>query len=69
MHINIGIDWMRYHLGEGNLSLERAFQPPIPTMKAALLYLDRLEDQGMECIPCCDHHDTRGYCLGHEEHK
>jgi hypothetical protein len=29
--------------------------------------LRELRDQGFEVIPVCDHHDSRGYCLGHGE--
>lgn len=28
-----------------------------------------LKAKGFEVLPCCDHHDDRGNCLGHDEQQ
>ena len=65
MHISVGIDWMEYHLKEGNIKPQTAFSPGFDRLDETLAYLAKLKTKGLECVPICDKTDAKGYCEGH----
>lgn len=46
--------------------LDRNTGRKIPGEEVLAMAID-LASKGYEAIPACDHHDAKGYCLGHQQ--
>lgn len=67
-HVGMAISYLIGHARRprrlDGIFVERATGRPLPGEEVVKM-AHHLSCQGFELVPPCDHHDERGYCLGH----
>ncbi|HHN0514954.1 TPA: hypothetical protein ACRNDL_001252 [Pseudomonas aeruginosa] len=69
-HVGMAISYLIGHARQprrlDGIFVERGTRRPLLGEEVVEM-AHHLASQGFELVSPCDHHDSRGYCLGHEE--
>lgn len=75
-HITVSINGLEARLNASRPGAKHGFWKVLADENGRMLSwaevrieIDKYRKLGYEVIPTCDHHDKKGYCLGHEDKK